>query len=69
MGVSVAASVVFSFLLFKWYWLDAAQHPGLRRYRWDVGMVILGPLALPLWFIRSRGIWRGLPREGLIKAP
>ena len=53
-------TLVAMFLIFLWYWLDARQI-GYRRSRvLDVGVIALAVVALPYYFFRSRGAWRGV---------
>ena len=54
-----AFAIVGALLIFMWYRLDSDQL-GFRRSPWlNVGVVGLSVLALPYYFVRSRGLKRG----------
>ena len=53
-------TLVGAALIFAWYRLDAIER-GYRRSLWlDVGVIALSVVALPWYFFRSRGAWRGM---------
>lgn len=55
---------LFVFAVFVWYWHDARQR-GYRRTPWlDVAVVAIAILALPWYFVRSRGWRQGLVASG-----
>jgi hypothetical protein len=53
-GWTVLSSLLFSFLSFYWYRLDSEVRQ-YRRSRWlNVGIVMLGIVAVPYYLVRSR---------------
>lgn len=53
-------AVVGAFLIFAWYHADARQR-GYRRPMWlNVGVIALAIVAMPYYFLRTRGFARGL---------
>ncbi len=57
--------VVFSFLIFLWYRIDAKQFGYPRSVALNVAVVALHFLALPYYFFRSRGLKKGFVAVGL----
>ena len=59
-----AGDVVMLFLLgsivYRWYDLDARDHAYTRPRTLDVAVIIVGALALPYYFLQTRGQRRGL---------
>ena len=50
----------FAFLLFLWYRIDSGQR-AYRRSRWlNVMIIAVAVIALPYYFVRPRGVKRGM---------
>lgn len=64
-GVALSpADMVFmiavTIVLFTWYYLDAKQIGYRRSMPLDIAVIAVGLIALPYYFLRSRGIKKGL---------
>ena len=59
-GFDLAMTVVSISLIFWWYHLDKREHDYQAGPLMNVGVIALAMLALPIYFIRSRGWKRGL---------
>jgi hypothetical protein len=47
-------------LLFWWYHLDKAEHGYERAYVMNAGVLLMAVIALPIYFVRTRGWRRGV---------
>lgn len=56
----VAETLLSLVLLFWWYHLDKAEHAYSAGKLMNAGVLVLAIVALPVYFIRSRGWRRGL---------
>ena len=59
-GFDLAMTVVSISLIFRWYHLDKRERDYQAGPLMNVGVIALAMLALPIYFIRSRGWKRGL---------
>ena len=57
--------VVFSFLIFLWYRIDAKQFEYPRSVALNIGVFALHFVALPYYLFRSRGLKKGFVAVGL----
>lgn len=48
------------FLVFAWYRFDSDEIGYRRGLMLNAGVIALTAFALPYYFFRSRGLWRGL---------
>ena len=55
----LAEAAVSLVLLFWWYHLDKAEHAYQAGKLMNAGVLVLAVVALPIYFIRSRGWQRG----------
>ena len=55
----LAEAAVSLVLLFWWYHLDKAEHHYAAGKLMNAGVLVLAVIALPVYFIRSRGWQRG----------
>jgi hypothetical protein len=55
----IVETVVSLVLLFWWYHLDKAEHHYAAGKLMNAGVLVLAVIALPVYFIRSRGWKRG----------
>ena len=55
----LAETLVSLIVLFWWYHLDKAEHGYRAGKLMNAGVLVLAALALPIYFIRSRGWKRG----------
>ena len=63
---ALASMAIMALLIFFWYRLDS-QQVGYRRSPWlDIGVVGIAIVALPYYFIRSRGAKKGIICTGLL---
>lgn len=52
--LQVSTTLLFSFLIFGWYWLDSDART-YRRSAWlSIAVVAIAPVAIPYYLIRSR---------------
>jgi len=58
-GYGLAETAVSLVLLFWWYHLDKADHDYQAGKLMNAGVLLLAVIALPIYFIRSRGWRRG----------
>jgi hypothetical protein len=58
-GYGLAETALSLIVLFWWYHLDKAQHHYQAGKLMNAGVLVLAVIALPVYFIRSRGWKRG----------
>jgi len=58
-GFGVAETALSLVVLFWWYHLDKAEHGYQAGKLMNAGVLVLAVIALPVYFIRSRGWKRG----------
>lgn len=52
--------IAVTIVLFTWYYLDAKQIGYRRSMPLDIAVIAVGLVALPYYFLRSRGLKKGL---------
>ena|SRR5690349_16112900 len=58
-GYGLAETALSLVLLFWWYHLDKADHDYQASRLMNAGVLLLAVIALPIYFVRSRGWKRG----------
>lgn len=64
----IVETVASTVLLFRWYHLDKAEHDYTAGRVMNSGVLILALIALPIYFVRTRGWKRGRVVIGLAAA-
>ena len=67
-GYGLAETVGSVVLLFWWYHVDKAEHGYANAYVMNAGMLIMAVIALPIYFVRTRGWRRGSRATALAMA-
>lgn len=57
--VDMVFTVATTIVLFSWYYLDARRIGYRRGVPLDIAVIAVGLIALPYYFLRSRGIRKG----------
>jgi hypothetical protein len=58
-GYGLAEMALSLIILFRWYHVDKAEHAYQAGKLMNAGVLLLAVVALPVYFIRSRGWQRG----------
>lgn len=63
----IAETLASLVLFFWWYHLDKADHGYAKAYVMNAAMLVMAIVALPIYFVRTRG-WRGGGRTTALAA-
>jgi hypothetical protein len=67
-GFGLAETFASVVLLFWWYHLDKAEQGYERAYAMNAGLLVMAVVALPIYFVRTRGWRRGARTTALAAA-